>query len=100
MLPFFDKIIQKKESIMAIYNSDGKKLINAEYDTLIEVGDIIDSMRVLSVDIRSMEEMAVFLLEPSTRVTCYVFDEIFIVGKGDSFDSLGDAIEAWNNHEI
>lgn len=100
MLPFFAKIIQKKESIMAIYNSDGKKLIDAEYDTIIQVGDMVDSMRVLSVDIRSIEEMGVFLLEPSTRVTCYVFDEIFIVGKGDSFDSLGDAIEAWNNHEI
>jgi len=85
---------------MAIYNSDGKKLINVEYDVMVNVGDIVDGMRVLSVNIRSVEEYAVFLLEPNTRVTCYIFDEVFIVGKSDSFDSLGDAIEAWSSNEI
>ena len=85
---------------MAIYNSDGKKLIDVEYDVIIEIGDMVDSMRVLSVNARNNEEYAVFLLEPNTRVTCYIFDEIFIVGKSDSFDSLGDAIEAWGNDEI
>ena len=85
---------------MAVYNSDGKKLINVEYDVLVNVGDILDGMRVLSVNVRSAEEYAVFLLEPNTRVTCYIFDEVFIIGKSDSFDSLGDAIEAWSNEEI
>ncbi len=85
---------------MAIYNSDGKKLMNVEYDVIVNVGDIVDGMRVLSVNSRSDEEYAVFLLEPNTRVTCYIFDEVFIIGKSDSFDGLGDAIDAWNNDEI
>lgn len=85
---------------MAIYNSDGKKLVNVEYDVIPEVNDIIDGMRVLSINHKSSDEYAVFLLELNTRVTCYIFDEIFIIGKSDSFDSLGDAIEAWKNNEI
>jgi len=85
---------------MATYNSDGKKLINVEYDVIPQIGDIIDTMRVLSVNFRDDGEYAVFLLEPNTRITCYIFDEIFILGKADSFDSLADAIEAWNNEEI
>ena len=85
---------------MATYNSDGKKLLNAEYDYVPELNDIIDGMRVLSVNAKSSEEYAVFLLEPNTRITCYVFDEIFIIGKADSFDSLSDAIEAWKLDEI
>jgi hypothetical protein len=85
---------------MASYYSDGKKLINVEYDVIPKVGDVIDTMRVLSVNFRADDEYAVFLLEPNTRITCYIFDEIFILGKADSFDSLNDAIEAWNNDEI
>ncbi len=85
---------------MAIYNSDGKKLVDVEYDVIVNVGDIVDGMRVLSINERSSEEYAVFLLEANTRVSCYIFDEIFIIGKSDSFESLGDAIEAWNNDEI
>lgn len=85
---------------MAIYYSDGKKLIDVEYDTIVEVGDIVDGMRVLSTNIRSADEYAVFLLEPNTRVTCYVFDEVFIIGKMDGFESLANAVEAWNNEEI
>ncbi len=85
---------------MATYESDGKKLINVEYDVIPKIGDIIDGMRVLSVDIRSEEEIGVFLLELNTRVTCYVFDEIFIIGKSDSYDSLTDAVEAWMSNEI
>jgi hypothetical protein len=57
-------------------------------------------MRVLSVNSKNSEEYAVFLLEPNTRVTCYVFDEIYIVGKADGFENLAEAIEAWNNEEI
>jgi len=85
---------------MAIYNSDGKKLIDVEYDVIINVGDIVDTMRVLSVNYNSNDEYAVFLLEPSTRVTCYIFDEVFIIGKSDSFDNLSDAIKAWKMDEI
>ena len=85
---------------MAIYNSDGKKLIDVEYDVIVEVGDIVDTMRVLSVNAKDNDEYAVFLLEQNTRVTCYIFDEVFIIGKADSFDNLGDAIEAWTNNEI
>ena len=85
---------------MAIYATDGKKLIDVEYDVIIEVNDILDGMRVLSVDKKSDEEYAVFLLEPNTKVTCYIFDEVFIIGKADSFDNLIEAVEAWNNNEI
>ncbi len=85
---------------MASYQTDGKKIIGVEYDTVIQVGDEVDGMRVLSVDIRSIEEMGVFLLEPNGMVTCYVFDEIYIVGKSDSFETLLDAINAWNDKEI
>jgi hypothetical protein len=85
---------------MATYNSDGKKLLNAEYDYVPQINDIIDGMRVLSVSAKESTEYAVFLLEPNTRITCYIFDEIFIIGKADSFDSLNDAIEAWKMDEI
>jgi len=85
---------------MAIYNSDGKKLINVEYDVIPKVNDMIDGMRVLCVNSKNEEEYAVFLLEVNTRITCYIFDEIFILGKADSFDNLNDAIRAWKNEEI
>ena len=85
---------------MAIYYSDGKKLVDVEYDTLVEVGDVVDGMRVLSVQSKTPEEYAVFLLEPSTRVTCYVFDEVYIIGKAESFASLSEAIDAWRDDEI
>jgi hypothetical protein len=85
---------------MKIYNSDGKKLINAEYDDIIEVNDMLDGMKVLSVQSKSDGEYAVFLLETSTKVTCYIFDEVFIIGKGESFETLVEAIEAWSNDEI
>lgn len=85
---------------MAIYQSDGKKLIGVEYDVFAKINDSIDGMRVLSVDTNSQNEYAVFLLEPNTRITCYIFDEIFIIGKADSFENLSDAIEAWRAGEI
>jgi len=85
---------------MAIYATDGKKLIDVEYDVIIEINDIIDGMRVLSIDRKSDEEYAVFLLEPNTKVTCYIFDEVFIIGKANSYDNLIEAVEAWNNNEI
>jgi len=85
---------------MANYFSDGKKLMDVEYDTIIAINDTIDGMRVLSVNVKNSEEYAVFLLELNTRITCYIFDEIFIIGKADSFESLHEAIDAWNNDEI
>ncbi|WP_297432080.1 hypothetical protein [Sulfurimonas sp.] len=85
---------------MAIYNSDGKKLVDVEYDAVPQVGDIIDTMRVLSTDYNEENEYAVFLLEPNTRVSCYIFDEIFIIGNQSGFESLNEAILAWKNSEI
>ena len=85
---------------MAIYATDGKKLIDVEYDVIIEINDIIDGMRVLSIDRKSDEEYAVFLLEPNTKVTCYIFDEVFIIGRANSYDNLIEAVQAWNNNEI
>ena len=85
---------------MAIYESDGKKLLNVEYDVVPAVGDIVDTMRVLSTDYNAQQEYALFLLEPNTRVTCYILDEIFIIGKESGFESLNEAISAWKNSEI
>ena len=85
---------------MANYVTDGKKIIDVEYDVIIEINDILDGMRVLSVDKKSDEEYAVFLLEQNTKVTCYIFDEVFIIGKADSYDNLIEAVQAWNNSEI
>ncbi|MDA3907864.1 MAG: hypothetical protein PF437_02125 [Sulfurimonas sp.] len=85
---------------MAIYVSDGKKLVNVEYDDIPGVNDTIDGMRVLSTDKRAEDENAMFLLEPYGNVSCYVFDEIFIVGKVSGFENLVDAVKAWNNQEI
>jgi len=85
---------------MAIYISDGKKLIDVEFDVTPQIGDIVDGMRVLSVNKKNNEEYAVFLLEPNTRVTCYIFDEIFIIGKESGFESLNEAVLAWKNDEI
>ena len=85
---------------MADYISDGKQLLNAEYDAIIQVNDSIDNMRVLSTNSKSKDEFGVFLLQPSGEVSCYVFDEIFIVGRVTGFENLPDAIEAWMNDEV
>ena len=85
---------------MATYRGDGKKLVDVEYDTIIEVNDIVDEMRVLSVNAKDNEEYAVFLLEPNTKITCYIFDEVFIIGKDSGYDNLIEAVEAWRDDEI
>ena len=85
---------------MAIYKSDGKKLINVEYDIIPQLNDMLDGMRVLSVNSKSDDEYAVFLLEANTKITCYVFDEIFIIGKADGYVTLVEAIKSWQNDEI
>lgn len=85
---------------MAVYVSDGRKLLDVEYDDIPNLNDTVDEMLVVSKNERSDDEYALFLLEPSGSVCCYVLDEIFIVGKVSGFESLVHALEAWHNDEI
>lgn len=85
---------------MANYISDGKKLINVEYDVIPTLNDTIDNMRIISTDKRSVDEYAVFLQALNGSVSCYVLDEIFIVGNVGGFENLVKAVEAWNDDEI
>lgn len=85
---------------MANYISDGKQLLNTEYDAVVEVGDTVDNMIVLSTNEKSKDEFGVFLLQTNGEVSCYVFDEIFIVGRVTGFKNLPDAVEAWMNDDI
>lgn len=84
---------------MASYTSDGKKLQNVEFDDIPEIGDTVDTLRVVSKDVRG-NEYALFLLEPNTYITCYVLDEIYILGNQRGFENLSDAISAWNDNQI
>ena len=86
---------------MAVFTSDGKKLLNVEYDDTPNINDTVDEMMVISKDISdSQDEYAIFLLEPTGNVCCYVLDEIYIIGKESGFYSLPKAYEAWKNNEI
>jgi len=85
---------------MTNYITDGKKLLNVEYDVVINVNDTIDNMRVLSTNLKAKDELGVFLLQANGDISCYVFDEIFIVGKVTGFENLVDAVDAWKNDEI
>ena len=85
---------------MTNYTSDGKKLINVEYDDIPTINDMVDDMRVLSTDKRAEDENALFLLRPDGKICCYILDEIYIVGKADNFDNLVEAINAWRDEEI
>ena len=85
---------------MAIYESDGKKLINVEYDDIPTINDTVYGMRVLSTDRRAEDENALFLLKLDGRVCVYILDEIYIVGKADNFDNLVEAVDAWRDEEI
>jgi len=86
---------------MAIFISDGKKLLDVEYDEVPNMHDIVDEMRVISKDESIYNnETALFLLEPNGDVTCYVLDEIYIIGHVGSFHNLTEALKAWHNHEI
>lgn len=85
---------------MASYTSDGKKLINVEYDAIPQINDIVDGMMVISTDRRSIDEYAIFLQNLNGTVSCYVLDEIFIVGNVSGFENLIKAVEAWNHDEI
>ena len=84
---------------MAIYVSDGKQLTDVEYDDTPNINDTVDGMRVISKDVNG-DEYALFLLEPNGNVSCYVLDEIFIIGNVSGFENLPNAIEAWKNEEI
>lgn len=84
---------------MAIFTTNGKQLVDVEYDVTPEINDIVDGMRVVSKDVRD-GEYALFLLEPNGRICCYVLDEVFIVGKVDGFENLPLAITAWSDGEI
>ena len=48
---------------MATYISDGKKLLDVEYDVILDINDSIDGMRVIHKDEKSQDETALFLLE-------------------------------------
>jgi len=85
---------------MATYISDGRKLLDVEYDDIPNINDIVDGMRVLSTDKKSEDENALFMLELNGNICCYVLDEIFIIGKVSGFENLVDAIDAWKNDEI
>jgi len=85
---------------MAIYESDGKKLINVEYDDIPTRNDTVDGMRVLSTDKRADDENALFLLKVDGSICVYVLDEIYIVGKADNFHNLIEAVEDWRDEAI
>lgn len=85
---------------MTNYISDGKKLINVEYDAIPKLNDTVDGMRVISTDRRADDEYALFLQELNGRISCYVLDEVFIIGNVSGFENLVKAVEAWNNDEI
>ena len=85
---------------MTSYISDGKKLINVEYDDIPQLNDTVDGMRIISIDKRADDEYAIFMLEQNGNVCCYVLDEIFIVGNVSGFENLVQAVEAWRDNEI
>ena len=85
---------------MSNYTSDGRKLIDIEYDDIPAMNDTVDGMRVLSTDKKSEDENALFLLELNGNITCYVLDEVFILGKVSGFHNLAEAMKAWHNDEI
>ncbi len=85
---------------MATYISDGKKLINVEYDVVPQINDYVDGMMVISTDKRADGEYAIFLQNLNGTVSCYVLNEVFIIGNVSGFENLIKAIEAWRDDEI
>lgn len=84
---------------MKYYISDGKKLLDVEYDDIPQMGDNVDGMLVISKE-EEKEEYALFLLEPTGRVCCYVLDEIYILGRQNGFENLVDAFAAYKDDEV
>ncbi len=85
--------------LMKQYRSDGKKLLDVEYDDQPTLGDIIDGMSIISINERD-GDIALFLQENSGQVGVFVLDEIYIVGRVFGFENLIEAIEAWMADEI
>ena len=85
---------------MKSYYTDGRRILDVEYDERPEVSDTIDSMLILSVHEKSADEYGLFVLEADGNVGCYVLDEIYIVGRVSGFETLNDAIAAWMSDEI
>jgi len=85
---------------MATYISDGKKLLDVEYDVVVELNDIIDGMRVISKHVESKNETVLFLLELGGFISCYILDEEYLVGRVSGFKNLADAIESYNLGEV
>ncbi len=85
---------------MKSYTSDGKMLLDVEYDDQPDINDLVDGMRVISADRRAQDEYAIFLLEPNSSIGCYVLDENYIVGRVFGFETLVEAVKAWNDGEI
>ena len=81
---------------MATYSSDGKKLLNVEYDVTPEINDVVDGMRVISKD-ENEEDIIPLLMN---NISCYIFDETYIIGNVSGFENLPEAIKAWKNNEI
>lgn len=85
---------------MASYISDGKKLLDVEYDVVVDLNDTIDGMRVISKIEKSPNEVALFLLELGGYISCYVLDENYLVGRVSGFKKLSDAVESWKLGEV
>ena len=81
------------------YISDGKKLLNVEYDVQPQLNDTLDGMLIISTDTNG-EDYALFMLEPDGNVCCFVLDEVFIVGRVSGIETLVEAVQAWNDGEI
>lgn len=84
---------------MKQYHSEGKKLVNVEYDDQPRVGDTVDGMNVISTNTRQ-NDLALFLQEDNGNVGVFVLDEIYIVGRVLGFETLPDAVNAWMADEI
>ena len=85
---------------MATYTSDGKKLLDVEYDVVVNINDTIDGMRVIHKYEASPNEVALFLLELGGYVSCYILDENYLIGRVSGFKNLPEAIEAYNDGEV
>jgi hypothetical protein len=85
---------------MKRYQSDGRKILDVEFDERPQVSDFFNGMPIMSVHEKSADEYALFVLEPDATVGVYVLDEIFIVGHVPGFETLNDAVLAWMREEI
>ncbi len=85
--------------MMKQYHSDGKKLLHVDYDDQPGVGDFVDGMNVISINVKE-RDLALFLQENSGQVGVYVLDDIYIVGRVFGFDTLVEAINSWMADEI